>query len=132
MAPTGRSLRCRIPTPPTMRWLQPAATLGPPRLLLFGPVYCREASHRPLHGTPADAPFHFPDPVLPLSCPFAYAPPIETLSSPSRPMLPETSAPAAETLPSATVSVERVEGSQEPALVTIVTFQSPSSGVWAA
>jgi len=36
------------------------------------------------------------------------------------------SEPAAETLPSVTVSVERVDGSQEPALVTIVTFQSPS------
>jgi hypothetical protein len=109
-----------------MRWLQGAAIEGPRRLLSFGLIYCREASHRPLHGTPADAPFHLPDPALPLSCPFAYAPPIETLTSPSRPMLPETSAPAAETLPSATVSVERVEGSQEPALVTIVTFQSPS------
>src|SRR6266851_2510103 len=128
MAPTGRSLRCRIPTPPTMRWLQPAATVGPQGLLLFGPVYCREASHRPLHGTPADAPFHFPDPVLPLSCPFAYAPPIETLSSPSRPMLPETSAPAAETLPSATVSVERVDGSQEPALVTDRDIPEPVIG----
>src|SRR5229473_3821075 len=114
-----------------MRWLQPAATLGPPRLLLFGPLYCREASHRPLHGTPADAPFHFPDPELPLSWPFAYAPPIETRTSPSRPMLPVTSAPAAETLPSVTVSVERLDGSQEPALVTIVTLQSPSYGVWA-
>ena len=29
--------------------------------------YCRDASHRPLHGMPADAPFHFPDPALPLS-----------------------------------------------------------------
>jgi hypothetical protein len=46
-------------------------------------------------------------------------------------MLPDTSAPAAETLPSVTVSVERVDGSQAPALVTIVTFQSPSYGVWA-
>src|SRR5882724_11608261 len=82
-------------------------------------AYCREASHRPLHGMPADAPFHRPDPALPLSWPFAYAPPIETRTSPSRPMLPETSAPAAETLPSVTVSVEWVEGSHEPALVTI-------------
>src|SRR5260370_41484451 len=122
MAPTGRSLRCRIPTPPTMRWLQPAASVGPRGLLLFGPVYCREASHPPLHATPADAPFHFPDPVLPLSCPLAYAPPIETLTSPSRPMLPQTSAPAAETWPSATVSAARGEGSPQPALVTIVTF----------
>jgi hypothetical protein len=46
-------------------------------------------------------------------------------------MLPDTSAPAAETLPSVTVSVDRVDGSQAPALVTIVTFQSPSYGVWA-
>src|SRR5260221_14752829 len=109
-----------------MRWLQPAAAVGPRRLLLFGPAYCRDASHRPLHGTPADAPFHFPDPELPLSWPFAYAPAMETRTSPSRPMLPETLAPAAEILPSATVSVERVDGSQVPVLVTIVTFQSPS------
>ncbi len=47
-------------------------------------------------------------------------------------MLPVTSAPAAETLPSVTVNVERVDGSQEPALVTMVTCQSPSYGVWAA
>src|SRR6202022_272995 len=114
-----------------MRWLQPAATVGPRRLLLFGPAYCRDASHRPLHGTPADAPFHFPDPALPLSWPLAYAPPIETRTSPSRPMLPETPAPAAETLPSVTVTVERVDGSHEPALVTIVIFQSPSYGDWA-
>jgi len=46
-------------------------------------------------------------------------------------MLPVTSAPAAETLPSVTVTVERVDGSHEPALVTIVIFQSPSYGVWA-
>src|SRR4030088_3668369 len=109
-----------------MRWLQPAAIERPRRPLLFGPVYCREASHRPLHGTPADAPFHFPDPTLPLSWPFACAPPIDTRTSPSRPTLPEMSAPAAETFPSVTVSVDRVEGSEEPALVTIVTFQSPS------
>src|SRR5258705_13989497 len=56
---------------------------------------------------------------------------METRTRPSRPMLPVTSAPAAETLPSVTVSVERVEGSHAPALVTIVTFQSPSYGVWA-
>ena len=47
-----------------------------------------------------------PDPALPLSWPFAYAPSIETRTRPSRPMLPETSAPDAEILPSATVSVE--------------------------
>src|SRR5882757_2612635 len=109
-----------------MRWLQPAAIERPRRPLLFGPVYCRNASHRPLHGTPADAPFHFPDPALPLSWPLAYAPAFVTRTSPSRPMLPVTSAPAAETLPSVTVSVERVCGSHEPALVMIVTFQSPS------
>jgi hypothetical protein len=47
-------------------------------------------------------------------------------------MLPVTSAPAAEIFPSVTVSVERFSGSQDPALVTMVTFQSPSYGVWAA
>jgi len=46
-------------------------------------------------------------------------------------MLPVTSAPAAETLPSVIVSVERVCGSQVPLLVTTVTLQSPSYGVWA-
>jgi hypothetical protein len=46
-------------------------------------------------------------------------------------MLPVTSAPAAETLPSVMVSVERVCGSQVPLLVTTVTLQSPSYGVWA-
>ena len=47
-------------------------------------------------------------------------------------MLPETAAPGAETLPSATVSVERAVGSQLPLFVTIVTFQRPSYGVCAA
>jgi hypothetical protein len=88
--------------------------------------YCRDASHRPLQGMPADAPFHFPDPALPLSCPFAYAPLIETRTSPSRPMLPETFEPADEILPSVTVTVELVEGSQVPLFVTMVTFQTPS------
>jgi len=46
-------------------------------------------------------------------------------------MLPVTSAPAAETLPSVMVSVERVSGSQLPVLVTTLTFQSPSYGDWA-
>jgi hypothetical protein len=46
-------------------------------------------------------------------------------------MLPVTSAPGAEILPSVTVSVELVDGSQLPLLVTTVTCQSPSSGVWA-
>jgi hypothetical protein len=46
-------------------------------------------------------------------------------------MLPETFAPAAEILPSDTVSVELAEGSQLPAFVTMVTFQVPSNGCWA-
>jgi hypothetical protein len=46
-------------------------------------------------------------------------------------MLPVTSAPEAETLPSVMVSVERVCGSQLPLLVTTVTLQRPSYGVWA-
>ena len=46
-------------------------------------------------------------------------------------MLPETFAPAAEILPSDTVSVELAEGSQLPAFVTMVTFQVPSKGCWA-
>jgi hypothetical protein len=41
-------------------------------------------------------------------------------------MLPETFAPAAEILPSDTVSVELALGSQPPAFVTMVTFQVPS------
>src|SRR6266581_4689279 len=52
-----------------------------------GLTYWREASHRPLHGIPADAAFHLPDAALPLSWPFANAPPIETRTIPSRPML---------------------------------------------
>src|SRR5216683_7282958 len=91
-----------------------------------GLAYWREASHRPLHGIPADAPFHLPDPALPLSWPFAEAPLIETRTSPSRPTLPETAAPEAEILPSLTVSVELVEASQLPVLVTTVTCQRPS------
>ena len=46
-------------------------------------------------------------------------------------MLPVTSAPPAETLPSVMTSVERVCGSQLPLLVTTVTLHSPSYGVWA-
>jgi hypothetical protein len=46
-------------------------------------------------------------------------------------MLPETLAPAPEILPSATVKVELAVGSQLPLLVIMVTFQSPSYGVWA-
>jgi hypothetical protein len=41
-------------------------------------------------------------------------------------MLPETLAPAAEILPSLTVSVELAVGSQVPVFVIIVTFQTPS------
>jgi len=46
-------------------------------------------------------------------------------------MLPETSAPAAEILPSVTVSVELAVGSQLPFFVTMVTLQTPSKGCWA-
>ena len=46
-------------------------------------------------------------------------------------MLPETFAPAAEILPSVTVSVELALGSQLPVFVTMVTFQTPSKGCWA-
>src|ERR1700730_622243 len=46
-------------------------------------------------------------------------------------MLPETLAPAPEILPSLTVKVELAVGSQLPLLVTMVTLQSPSYGVWA-
>ncbi len=41
-------------------------------------------------------------------------------------MLPETFAPAAEILPSVTVSVELAVGSQLPLFVTMVTLQVPS------
>src|SRR6202790_3587917 len=126
MGRTARSLPSRTATPPTTSRRRTSAVQRLRNRRPFGSLYCREASHRPLHGTPADAPFHFPDPELPLSWPFAYAPPIETRTRPSRPMLPETPAPAAETLPSVTVSVELLDGSQVPVLVTIVTFQSPS------
>jgi hypothetical protein len=87
--------------------------------------YCRDASQRPLQAIPPEAPFHLPDPPFPLSWPFACAPRIETLTIPSLPMLPETSA-APETFPSVTVSGYRTDGSQFPALVRIVTFQRPS------
>jgi hypothetical protein len=33
--------------------------------------HCFDAAHLPLQGTPPEAPFHLPDPVLPSSCPFA-------------------------------------------------------------
>ena len=46
-------------------------------------------------------------------------------------MLPDTFAPAAEILPSVTVSVELALGSQLPLFVTMVTFQVPSKGCWA-
>src|SRR6202022_3698565 len=93
---------------------------------MFGLFYWRDASHRPLQGTPADAPFHFPDPELPLSCPFAYAPLIETRTSPPLPTLPEIPAPGAVIFPSATVRVELVWASQLPVLVTTVTCHKPS------
>jgi len=41
-------------------------------------------------------------------------------------MLPDTFAPDPEILPSVTVKVELADGSQLPALVTIVTCHSPS------
>ena len=41
------------------------------RFHVMVPVYCREASQRPLQGTPPDAPFHLPEPLLPLSWPLA-------------------------------------------------------------
>src|SRR5579872_401235 len=47
-------------------------------------------------------------------------------------MLPETFAPAAEILPSVTVSVEFAVGSQPPLLVTMVTLQTPSYGCCAS
>ena len=50
----------------TRRPRMPAAAHGR-RVPMSGWSYWRDASHRPLHGTPADAPFHFPDPELPLS-----------------------------------------------------------------
>src|SRR5215467_9984761 len=56
---------------------------------------------------------------------------METFTRPSRPMLPDTFAPAAEILPSVTVSVELAVGSQLPLFVTMVTLQVPSKGCWA-
>ena len=56
----------------------------------------------------------------------AYAPLIETFTRPPLPMVPETLAPGAVILPSATVSMELAVGSQEPDLVTMVTCQLPS------
>jgi hypothetical protein len=41
-------------------------------------------------------------------------------------MVPEMAAPAAETLPSLTVNIERVDGSQLPFLVMTVTLHDPS------
>jgi hypothetical protein len=46
-------------------------------------------------------------------------------------MLPETFEPADEILPSVTVTVELVVGSQVPLFVIMVTFQTPSKGDWA-
>lgn len=66
--------------------------------------HCFDASHFPLQAIPAEALLHFPDPLLPLILPIANAPPIEALTRPSRPTLPVISAPAAEILPSETVT----------------------------
>src|SRR5258707_14075562 len=77
-------------------------------------AYWREASHRPLHGIPADAPFHLPDSALPLRWPFANAPPIETRTIPSRPIPPATSAPGAGHFPAATADLRRVGGLARP------------------
>src|SRR3984893_975219 len=126
MGRTARSLPSRTATPPTTSRRRTSAVQRPRNRRPFGLLYCRDAAHRPLHGTPADAPFHFPHPALPLSWPFAYAPLMDTRTRPSRPILPETSAPGAEILPSVTVSVERTDGSHAPALVIIVTFHNPS------
>src|SRR5271170_2843057 len=131
MAPTGRSSWNWRLRPQTARWPRRSILARPKMYRSPAALYWRDASHRPLQGTPADAPFHFPDPALPLSWPFAYAPWIETRTRPSRPTLPETSAPAAEIFPSVTVSVELVCGSQLPVLVTTVTCQRPSYGDWA-
>src|ERR1043165_9937743 len=68
------------------------------------PNYCREASQRPLQGIPPEAPFHLPDPALPLSWPLAEAPLNDTRTAPPLPTVPEMGAPAAVTLPSATVT----------------------------
>src|SRR3954471_15416283 len=66
--------------------------------------YWREASQRPLQGIPPDAPFHLPDPALPLSWPLAKAPLNDTRTVPPLPTVPEIGAPAAVTLPSLTVT----------------------------
>jgi hypothetical protein len=65
--------------------------------------HCLTAVHRPLQGIPDDAPFHFPEPALPLNWPLAKAPRSEALTAPLGPTLPVRSA-APETLPSATVN----------------------------
>src|SRR4051794_35658941 len=57
------------------------------------PNYWRDASQRPLQGIPPDAPFHLPDPALPLSWPFAEAPLNDTRTVPPLPTVPEIGAP---------------------------------------
>src|SRR5882724_2743765 len=126
MAPTARSSKSPTSRRSATRRRRISGAAPTPAQGTVGLLYCRDASHRPLHGTPADAPFHFPHPALPLSWPFAYAPLMDTRTRPSRPILPETSAPGAEIFPSVTVSVERTDGSHVPALVMIVTFHNPS------
>src|SRR3954453_1810486 len=74
------------------------------RIIALPQDYCREASQRPLQGMPPDAPFHLPDPALPESWPLAEAPLKDTRTAPPLPTVPEMGAPAAETLPSATVT----------------------------
>src|SRR3954447_22997859 len=74
------------------------------RIIAIPQDYWREASQRPLQGMPPDAPFHLPDPALPESWPLAEAPLKDTRTAPPLPTVPEMGAPAAETLPSATVT----------------------------
>src|SRR4051812_9635176 len=68
--------------------------------IIFSPIYWREASQRPLHEIPPDAPFPLPDPAVPLSWPLAEAPLNDTRTAPPLPTVPEMGAPAAVTLPS--------------------------------
>src|SRR3954469_6172095 len=68
------------------------------------PIYWREASQCPLQGMPPEAPFHLPDPAVPLRWPLADAPLNDTRTAPLLPTVPEIGAPAAVSLPSATVT----------------------------
>ena len=54
--------------------------------------YSFVACHRPLHGFPAAAAFHLPEPILPPSCPNAYAPFNVALTMPSCATVPKMSA----------------------------------------